>query len=166
MRTQKIFALFVGAAIASIIVASAFFIFTFYLGDIYMAATGTLVHANQSTSRGLLHVLAQACAIGGAGGYLFVLQIIFEIAHSDKSWLSSQSTIPEHALVGFLIPIKGVIAGAIAGGVIGGVLFAIGGLESLAKFHLLILGLSCLAGYSEQILQKIIQRGSHHADHV
>ena len=95
-----------------------------------------------------------------------MLQTLITLAHSNESGFSGESTRAEYFLIGIIILIKGVIAGAMAGGIIGGISFAIGGLEAIARLHLLILGVSCLAGYSEQVLQKIVQFGSQHADRV
>jgi hypothetical protein len=160
---RPIFMLFWGAVLSSILVAGGFFVFTFYLSELYMDVVGNLVHKDRSENQALLYIFSQTCALGGAGGYLFVLQLIFALAHAKEDWFAAESTDAERVLVGFLIPIKGVIAGAMAGGIVGGIFYAVGGLDALAHAHLLILGASCLAGYSEQVLQKIVQYGSEHA---
>jgi hypothetical protein len=166
MKGRGIFLVFWGAVLSSIFVLGGFLVFTFWLGEMYVNITGPLVHSDKSLNRALLYIFSQACALGGAGGYLSVLQILFSIAHSNDDWFSPQTTSPERFLVGFLIPIKGVIAGAMAGGILGGVFFFVGGLEALGKAHLVILGVSCIAGYSEQALQRIVQLGSDHAGTV
>ncbi len=166
MARRPIFMLFLGAAISLIVIGGGFAFFTFFLGEKYLSIVGNLVHKDRSVNQALLYIFSQACALGGAGGYLSVLQMIFAIAHSNEDWFSSDSTSEERLLIGFLIPIKGVIAGAMAGGIVGGIFFVVGGLDALSHAHLLILGISCIAGYSEQVLQRIIQYGSHHADSV
>lgn len=159
---RPIFLIFWGALAASVVVLGGFGIFTFFLGPIYIDIVGSLVQRDRSTDQALLYLFSQTCALGGAGGYLLVLQIIFSMAHSSADWFAKDSTDGERFLVGFLIPIKGVIAGAMAGGILGGIFFAVGGLDALAHAHLLVLGVSCLAGYSEQVLQRIMQYGADH----
>jgi hypothetical protein len=127
---RPIFLVFWGAVLASILVAGGFLVFTFYLSELYMNVVGSLVHKDRSVNQGLLYIFSQACALGGAGGYLFVLQIIFTMAHSKEDWFASGTTDGERFLIGFLIPIKGVIAGAMAGGILGGIFFAVGGLPA------------------------------------
>jgi hypothetical protein len=166
VRRQLIFIIFFGTIVSFALIFIGFPVFTFYLGTEYIRIMGDLIHHVKSINQGLLYVFSQACALGGAGGILFVLQTLIMLIHSNESWFLPESTRAEYFLTGIIIPIKGVIAGAMAGGIIGGISFAVGGLERIARLHLLILGVSCLAGYSEQVLQKIVQFGSQHADRV
>jgi hypothetical protein len=84
--------------------------------------------------------------------------------HSNEDWYYPDTTDFDRFLMAFLIPIKGVIAGALAAAILGGAAFAAGGLDALARIHMLILGASCVAGYSEQVLQKIVRYVSRHTD--
>jgi hypothetical protein len=161
-KSRPIHAAFLGAASAVMIILVVFLLLVFWLAGIYTDVTGSLVHPDRNISRALFHVFCQACAFGGAGGFLFVLQIILKIANSNESWFSPRTTPEERFLIAFLIPFKGVIAGAITCGIVGGAIFVLGNLEAFGRAHLLILGICGAAGYSEKILQEIVNYGRRH----
>ena len=166
MRSRTIIFVFLGLALSSLLVLTIFVFVTFYLAEKYIDVTVNLVHHDRATNQALLHVFVQSCVLGAAGGALFVLQILISLAHSDENWFSPVRTEAECGLVAFLIPFKGIIAGAMASGVVGGIFFAVGGPGGLAHGHLLILGVSCIAGYSEHALQRLVRYGESHTDHV
>lgn len=161
-KSRQIYVLFAGAALASLVIGAAWLFATFEFSDMYLKATERLVQTDLQTNRALYHLFTQTCALGGAGGLLAVLQILWSLARGEKIWFSPKLTFGERFLLAFLFPFKGVIAGAMSCGILGGVVFLVGGLEALAKAHLVILGVSLLAGYSEQILQKIVTYGREH----
>jgi hypothetical protein len=158
--------LFLGAVFASIVVLTGFALFSFLIGEYYLKIVGSLVHKNQEENRALLFIFSQTCALGGAGGYLRVLNIIIEYATkglSNNRIFSSAFSDRERVLMGFIITLRGVIAGAMVGTISGGILFVIGRMEAIANAHLLVLGVSCLAGFNDRVFNQIVRIGARHS---
>ena len=156
MRSRIVLAMFFSATIATILSVALFYLVTQFASDLYIGITGKLIHDTEETNKALLHLVSQGSVLGALGGSLFVMQVITHyIAFGTTSIVPGQK-IANYWLYGFIVPLKGLTAGIIGTTIVGGVLMMAGGTELLASSHLFVIGCACIAGYSEQFLQKVV----------
>ena len=156
MKKKVVIAMCLAVAIASLLSLALFFLVTAVLADRYIQITGQLIHENKETNKALLHLVSQGSVFGGLGGALFVMQLITNYIAQGKISLLENQALENHFLYALITPLKGLVAGLIGGTIIGGVVMLAGGIEHLRNAHLLVIGCACIAGYSEQFLQRVV----------
>ncbi len=156
MKKKMVFAMFVAVAVTSALALALFYLVTAILADAYIQITDKLIHADKDTNKALLHLVSQSSVLGGLGGALFVMQQITNyIAHGKIAVLEDQE-MENYFLYAFITPLKGLIAGLVGGAIVGGAVMLVGGIDALRNAHLFVIGCGCVAGYSEQFLQRIV----------
>lgn len=156
MKSKVVFAMFISASFASFISVGLFYVVTTILADHYIAITGKLIHDSSETNHALLLLVSQGSVLGALGGSLFVMQIITHYIAFGTSRIVRGQNIINYWLYGFIIPMKGLTAGIIGTTIIGGIIMMVGGIDTLADSHLFVIGSACVAGYSEQFLQNVV----------
>ena len=156
MRTKVVIVMFLATGIASLLNLALFFMVTVVLADAYIEITGQLIHAEKETNKALLHLASQCSVLGGLGGALFVMQLITNYIARGKISLLANQAVENYFLYALVTPLKGLIAGLVGGTIVGGVIMFAGGLPALRNAHLLVIGCACIAGYSEQFLQRVV----------
>jgi hypothetical protein len=82
-------------------------------------------------------------------------QLTNYIAHGKIALLENQE-LDNCFLYAFITPLKGLVAGLVGVTIIGGVIMLAGSIDALRNAHLLVIGCGCVAGYSEQFLQRVV----------
>jgi hypothetical protein len=141
----------VGAVLSGMLALLLFYLVTNVLVDSYTAVTGKLIHHGA-----LLHVVSQGSVLGGLGGVLYVLQLLTSRDSVEVLGPDFRTAL----ILSAINPVKGLIAGLIAALIAGGLLLMLGDIELLRKSHLFVIGCSCIAGYSEQFLQRVVNLAS------
>ena len=156
MKSRVVLAMFISSTFATLLSVVLFYVVTHFVSEPYLNITGKLIHDTKETNKALLHLVSQGSVLGALGGSLFVMQVITHyIAFGTTSIVPGQK-ITNYWLYGFIVPLKGLTAGIIGITIVGGILMMVGGIELLADSHLFIIGSACIAGYSEQFLQKVV----------
>ena len=148
--------MFVAVGIASVLALSMFYIVTAYLAEEYIRITEALIHKDTQTNKALLHLAAQSSVLGALGGTLFVMQQVTNYVGRGKLAALEDQHLDNYFLYAFVTPLKGLVAGIVGGCIVGGLVMLAGGIEALGKAHLLVIGCGCIAGYSEQFLQRVV----------
>ena len=156
MKKEIILSLITGAVLSGLICLLVFWVVTVYLSGPYIEITGKLIHNSIEDNKALLHLVSQGSVLGALGGILYVLQMLTNYIAQGAIPIIQQHDVRTYFLYAFITPFKGLIAGIIAATIVGGVIFMVGGLDHLRSAHLFVIGCSCIAGYSEQFLQRVI----------
>ena len=160
MKKGTVLSMMVGVTAASTLALSLFYFVTVVMADAYIAITGRLIHADEATNRALLHLVSQCSVLGSLGGTLFVMQLLTNYVARGKLSLIENHSLDYYFFYATITPLKGLIAGLVGGSVIGGAIMLALGIEGLRKAHLLVIGCACIAGYSEQFLQRVVDLAS------
>ena len=166
MKKRVVLAVLFGTLLSGVISFFLFYLVTTYLVDPYIKITGELIHHNIEENKALLHLVSQGSILGGLGGVLYVLQLLTNYIGTGEIPIVKQREIQNYFLYAFMTPTKGLIAGLIAATVIGGVISFFTGIDALRRGHLFIIGCSCIAGYSEQFLQRVVDLASRRVKQV
>jgi len=156
MNSKNVLAMFFSTLFAAFISVAMFYLVSAILAEQYIAITGKLIHENTDTNRALLHLVSQGSVLGALGGSLYVMQVIAHYIAFGSCNIVQGQQISSYWLYGFIVPMKGLMAGIIGITIVGGIILMIGGIDLLSDSHLFVLGCACIAGYSEQFLQKVI----------
>lgn len=148
--------MFSGTMLASVVNVGFFYVVTVFLVDPYMDHVGPLVHDTADDNRALLHLVTQGSVFGGLGGSLYVFQLIANYISRGAHALMIEREIQSYFLYAMIVPFKGLIAGLIGATIVGGLLMLSPLDDGLRDGHLFIIGCACIAGYSEQFLQQIV----------
>lgn len=160
MKKGTVMSMTVGVVLAGAVAVALFFLVTVVLADVYIKFTGQLIHVDEATNKALLHLAAQCSVLGGLGGTLFVMQLLTNYIARGKLSLLENHSLHYYVLYATITPLKGLIAGLVGGSVIGGVIMLTLDLEGLRRAHLFVIGCACIAGYSEQFLQRVVDLAS------
>jgi hypothetical protein len=156
MKKKVAIAMCLAVAIASLLSLGLFLLVTVVLVDHYIEITGRLIHENKETNKALLHLVSQGSVLGGLGGALFVMQLVTNYIAKGKIALLENQALETYFLYALITPLKGLVAGLVGATVIGGSVMLVGGIEHLRNAHLLVISCACIAGYSEQFLQRVV----------
>lgn len=157
---KTILGVVVGAVVSGMLALLLFYLVTEVLVDSYIEKTGRLIHHDEGENRALLHIVSQGSVLGGLGGVLYVLQLLTRRVSTGDSVLDLGRDFRTAMVLSAINPIKGLIAGLIAALIVGGILLMLGDVDLLRKSHLFVIGCSCIAGYSEQFLQRVVNLAS------
>lgn len=150
----------VAVAVASLLNLALFYLVSVILAEGYIQITGSLIHPNVETNKALLHLASQSSVLGGLGGSLFVMQLLTNYIARGKISLLENQDLDNYFLYALVTPLKGLIAGLVGGSIVGGIIMLAGGFTGLGKAHLFVIGCGCIAGYSEQFLQRVVDLAS------
>lgn len=156
MKKRVVLAMCAATAIASVVNLGLFYVVTEFLAEPYLRAVGPLVHQTIDQNRALLHLVTQGAILGGLGGSLYVFQIVTNYIATGRSAMMRDHVVRDHFMYAMVVPHKGLIAGVIGATIVGGIVMLAAGYPGLDRGHLFIIGSACVAGYSEQFLQRLV----------
>ncbi|HUK36331.1 MAG TPA: hypothetical protein VLV86_20585 [Vicinamibacterales bacterium] len=156
MKKRVVLAMALATAVASVVNLGLFYLVTAYLVEPYLRAVGPLVHQTVDQNRALLNLVTQGAILGGLGGSLYVFQLITTYIASGGRALMKDHNVQDYFLYAMVVPHKGLVAGVIGATIVGGIVMLVSGYRGLDNGHLFIIGCACVAGYSEQFLQRLV----------
>lgn len=166
MKKRVVLAMCIATVLASLTNLGLFYAVTVFLVDPYLEEVGALVHKSEEENKALLNLVTQGSILGGLGGSLYVFQLIASYIAKGDIKLMVQPGVQNYFMYALIVPIKGLVAGLIGTTIIGGALMMMPGDDWLRDGHLLVIGCACIAGYSEQFLQRVIDLAGEKLDSV
>lgn len=164
MKKRVVLIMYLATLIASLVNLGLFYVVTALLAEPYLNQVGALVHETVDANKALLHLVTQGSILGGLGGSLYVFQLITNYVSSGDTNLFTLHGSENYFLYALIVPLKGLVAGIIGATVVGGLIMLLPIENGLRNGHLFIIGCACIAGYSEQFLQRIIDTASRKVD--